>query len=322
MNRTTRSLWRFVRWPLALYLIVLVMFSALQRSLMYFPTRESTLAANTVDLPRGQVHDLVVPTSDGLKLHGWHFLPDGQTAQDDAECDQQLKSCERLVLYFSGNGANRRARVDQCDLLAQCGCHVFLIDYRGYGDNDGSPSEEGLAEDARSIWKYAAETRGVPAPRIILFGESMGGGVAVRLAESLCSQGTPPGGVVLRGTFSSLVEVAALHYPWLPVNLALKDRFESIRHIAGVTCPLLQLHGDQDTIVPAAIGRKLFETAPVTSHNGVPKRWVTLHGADHNDILVVAARPLRQAFREFLTTLEHEGPTAKQLTEQHNRGRI
>lgn len=279
------------------------MFSALQRSLIYFPVREAALEARTAELPAGQVHDIAVPTSDGLNLHGWHVLPAGQMAHEAGECDRLLRHCDWLVLYFSGNAANRRARVDSCDLLARCGCHVFLVDYRGYGDNDGAPSEAGFAEDARSIWKYAVTTRGVPPGRVILYGESIGGGVAVRLAESLCREGTPPGGLILQGTFSSLVDVGSHHYPWLPVQWTLADRFESARYVRQVTCPLLQVHGDIDAIIPQTLGRRLFEAAPDRSREDLPKRWVTLRGADHNDILLVAADQLRQAVAEFLADI-------------------
>ncbi len=300
MKTVSFAIWRIVRWPIALYLLVVLMLSALQRSLIYFPTREAEIAARTAALPVGQVHDIALPTSDGLTLHGWHVLPAGHSAQTADECDQRLRQCDWLVLYFSGNAANRRMRVDSCELLARRGCHLFLVDYRGYGDNQGSPSEEGLAEDARSIWNYAVKSRGVPAERVVLYGESLGGGVAVRLAASLCQSGTPPGGLILQSTFSSLVDIGAHYYPWLPVQWTLADRFESTKYAPQITCPLLQVHGDVDAIIPQAFGRRLFEAVPDRSRDGFPKRWVTLRGADHNDILMVAANQLRAAIAQFL----------------------
>ena len=158
-----------------------------------------------------------------------------------------------------------------------------------------------LAQDAHSIWRYATADRGVARDRIILYGESLGGAVAVRLAAELSQSQEPPGGLVLRSTFSSLVEVAAYHYPWLPVRWALIDRFLSTDRIRHVTCPILLIHGDADTIVPLSLTRLLYEAAPEVSASGVAKSLVVIPGVDHNDVLFVAEDDVRQALHDFLT---------------------
>jgi hypothetical protein len=208
-----------------------------------------------------------------------------------------------LALFFSGNAANRRYRVSEFQVLTDLGCDVFLFDYRGYGDNAGSPSEEKLVADARTIWSYTTEDRNVSPERIILYGESLGGGVAVRIAAEMCQAGTPPAGLILRSTFSSLVDAGAYHYPWLPVRLLLIDRFASIDHIALVTCPILQVHGARDTIMPISLGRRLFDAAPHRSASGLAKRFIELQNAHHNDVLLVAKPELRRAVAEFLESL-------------------
>jgi fermentation-respiration switch protein FrsA (DUF1100 family) len=201
----------------------------------------------------------------------------------------------------------------ECETFTQLGCHVFIFDYRGYGENPGSPSEERLAADARAAWKYTTETRGVAPPRVLLAGESLGGGVAVRLAAEVSAADTLPGGLILRSTFSSLIDAGAYHYPWVPVRWALIDRYPSTERIPGVRCPILQFHGTRDTVIPLALGRQLFSAAPATSATGVAKRFVELPNADHNDVLLVAEPEMRHAVQEFLDGL---GPTKKQVPQE------
>jgi fermentation-respiration switch protein FrsA (DUF1100 family) len=141
-----------------------------------------------------------------------------------------------------------------------------------------------LTRDARAIWNYAVDDLKVPANRIVLYGESLGGGVATRLAANLCTDGIEPGGLIIQSSFNSLVAAGQYHFPLLPVNLLLIDRFESEKHIRHVTCPILHLHGELDTIVPLKLGKKLFSAAPERSSKGVAKQMVLLPHTNHNDV--------------------------------------
>lgn len=302
MNRWLPYVVRAAIGIFALYVGLTLVFALFQRSLIYLPAREGRIEPRHAGLSAGQVHTITLQTADGLELRGWHLLPQEQTADSAEDCERQLAT-GRLVLFFSGNGGNRSFRTEECRALTDCGVHVFLFDYRGYGDNPGSPSEERLAADAHAIWDYATQQRHVAAGRIVLYGESLGGGVAVRLAAELCQAGTPPAALILRSTFSSLVDVAAYHYPWLPVRLALVDRFPSTDRIPRVTCPLLQFHGGSDTIVPLEFGQRLLAAAPAASTSGMPKRWVEFPQADHNDVLWVAGEEFSLALNDFLTAL-------------------
>jgi fermentation-respiration switch protein FrsA (DUF1100 family) len=208
-----------------------------------------------------------------------------------------------VVLYFSGNAGNRQYRPDEFGVFTRLGCDVFIFDYRGYGENAGSPTEEALAADAQAVWKYATDQRNVAPDRIILYGESIGGGVAVRLAAELSEAGTPPGALVLRSTFTSLVDMGSYHYPWLPVRLVMVDRYPSVERIPGVTCPILQIHGTRDSIIPIKFGRELFAVAPEKAANGIPKRFVELAKADHNDVVFIAEGEMRRAIGEFLESV-------------------
>ncbi len=279
------------------------MLAFLQRTLIYLPSRQSRIEPQDAGLPPGRVHTITLNSDDGLELRGWHLLPAGQTATDLRQCDEQLALGRPVVLYFSGNAGNRAWRIEEFELFTQLGCDVFVFDYRGYGDNPGSPSEDRLAADATAAWRYATQTRRIEPRRLILCGESLGGGVAVRLAAEQCVAGTPPGGLVLRATFSSLPDVAAHHYPWLPVRWLLVDRYPSVERMPQVTCPILHIHGRRDSIIPIELGRKLFDTAPPQSAAGIPKRFVELPSADHNDILAVAEAEFQAAVGEFLKQL-------------------
>jgi hypothetical protein len=282
------------------------MLHLLQRSLIYLPTCEAQIEPRDAELPPGQVHTVMARTNDRLELRGWHILADGRRAASHEECDRELTAGRLLVLYFSGNAANRRYRVPEFRIFTSLGVDVFIFDYRGYGDNLGSPSEERLAADARTVWRYATEERKVAPDRIILYGESIGGGVAVRLAAELCEADTSPGGLLVRSTFSSLVDAAAHHYPWLPVRLALVDRYPSIEHVPQVTCPILQIHGRRDVIIPIKFGQRLFEAAPQVSSSGIEKKFVELPEAGHNDVNLVAEAEFREAIRDFLSRLDQE----------------
>jgi len=265
------------------YSLIVVAMAVFQRELIYRPGRAERIRATDSKLSAGYTHDVTVTTEDGVLLNGWHILPRGRNCATREECDRELAEAKWLVLFFHGNGGDRRGREFDSLSFTELDSHVFLFDYRGYGDNSGAPSEEGLAADARAVWKYATEERGVPAQRIIVYAESLGGGVATRLIADLCKAGTPPAGLILGGTFSSMTDTASSHYPWLPVGLILLDRFESDRYVVSIDCPILQLHGSHDDIVPLAVGRKLFAAIPRQSAGGIPKQFVEFANAAHND---------------------------------------
>ncbi|MBT4866377.1 MAG: alpha/beta hydrolase [Planctomycetaceae bacterium] len=265
------------------YSLIVVAMAVFQRELIYRPGRAERIRATDSSLPTGTIHDVTVTSDDGVVLNGWHIVPPGLNCTTREDCDRELAKAKWLVLFFHGNGGDRRGRDFDSLSFTELDSHVFLFDYRGYGDNSGAPSEEGLAIDAQAVWKYATEQRGVPAERIVVYAESLGGGVATRLIADVCKAGTPPAGLILGGTFSSMTDTASSHYPWLPVGLILRDRFESDRCVASINCPILQLHGTHDDIVPLKVGRKLFAAIPEQSADGIPKQFVEFKDAAHND---------------------------------------
>ncbi|TVS12287.1 MAG: alpha/beta hydrolase [Planctomycetaceae bacterium] len=300
-EQTQGSSWlRLVLLGVAVYFSVVFMLAFLQRSLIYFPARAASIRPADAGLSEDRVSAVQITSDDGLTLHGWQVSPTPHTPSpiEDATPGNAIEG--PAILYFPGNAGHRGYRGDELRTLADLGADVFLIDYRGYGENAGRPTEANLTRDAMSVWRYLVETRGIDPSQIILFGESLGGGVAVRLAADACRDGSAPGGLILRSSFSSLVDVAAHHYPWMPVRLLLLDRFESQQHIADVTSPILMIHGSRDSIAPIRYARQLFDAAPMQSADGHPKRFAELDGADHNDIPYVSPREYRAAMADFL----------------------
>ena len=280
MNQATtvppKSAWpknvrRLLLFGFSTYLAIVVILALLQRTLIYLPARQSRIEPQDAGLPPGQVHAITLKSDDGLDLRGWHLLPDGQSATDRKQCDEQLALGRPVVLYFSGNAGNRAWRIQEFEVFTRAWSATYSCSTTAATARTRvRPAKSRLAADATAAWRYATQTRGIEPRRLILCGESLGGGVAVRLAAEQCAAGTPPGGLVLRATFSSLPDAAAYHYPWLPVRWLLVDRYASVERMPQVTCPILHLHGRRDSIIPIELGRKLFGAAPPQSAGGIP----------------------------------------------------
>jgi uncharacterized protein len=252
---------------------------AFQRRLIYLPSPGPVPPAATM-LPGAE--DVAFPTADGLRLKGWFVPP-----VDNPE--QPTSNPGPAVLVCNGNGGDRSMRAGLAAELARMGLAVLLFDYRGYGGNPGSPTEEGLADDARAALEYLAGRPEVDPGRVVYLGESLGAAVALRLAVE-----RPPAALVLRSPFASLAEVGRRHYPVLPVSLLLRDRYDSAAVVGRLTAPLLVVAGSRDRIVPVSHSRRLFAAAPQ------PKRLVVLDGADHNDHDLHAGPRLVGELRAFL----------------------
>lgn len=210
----------------------------LDRRLLYFPdTSRPILAATGL---RG-AREVRLATEDGLSLLAWWIPP---------------RRSQPVLAYFHGNGGHIGYRAERFRKLALLGFGVLLVEYRGYGGNPGSPSEEGFYRDARAALAFL-EQQGVPPERLVLYGESLGTAVAVRMASE-----HPAAALVLESPFTSIEALGRHHYPFLPVALVLRDRFDAASAIGEVRAPILVLHGEQDEIVPAKFARALFEAAP------------------------------------------------------------
>ena len=234
----------------AAYLAVAAYFYVEQRSMLFVSDR-TDVAPAAAGLPGAEVHRLT--TADGIALVAWSVPGSGPDT----------------VLYLHGNGGSLADRVPRIRTLAGLGFSVLAIDYRGYGGSGGRPSEAGLARDADAAYAFLRR-RGVETDHLLVYGESLGTGVAVSLAAR-----RPVAGLILDAAFSSVVDVAADRYWMLPVRWLLADPFRSDRAIGHVAAPILMLHGDRDGIVPIRYGRRLLSFAPAGT------RFEVLDGAGH-----------------------------------------
>ena len=229
---------------------------AAQRHLIYFP--DSTPVPPAGDVIAG-ARDVTLHTSDGLELGAW-FVP-----ADPA------KDTGMAVMYAPGNGGNRAGRAGIAGKLSDRGLAVLLMDYRGYGGNPGSPSEDGLTADADAA-AAALEEIGYPPHRTIYFGESLGSGVVAALQAR-----HQPAGIVLRSPFTDLADVGAHHYPWLPVRALIRDRFSVVDHLAGSDVPVTVIYSLGDSVVPSELSARVADRATSLFER------VVIAGADHNE---------------------------------------
>ncbi len=295
--------------------------ASFQRSLLYHPTKSDHLQAKDCRVAQS-VLDVQVTAHDKLVLNGWLALApkmgsdpspwpycfsidpnERLPAVTPQEALTLLDEGRPLVIVFSGNGGHRAMRGTLMDVLRTLGADVLMFDYRGYGDNPGDPAEAHFVQDARAIWNFAIADLKIPAKRIVLYGESLGGGVATRLASDLCSAGIEPRGLIVQSSFNSIVDVGRFHFPILPVSTLSVDRFESERHITRVTCPYLHLHGEQDEVIPLPLGKKLFQAAPEKSSSQIAKQFVPLPHSHHNDVYDQDRERAMNAIREFMARL-------------------
>jgi fermentation-respiration switch protein FrsA (DUF1100 family) len=229
---------------------------AFQRSLMYHPDAAPRVAPSQYEMLVG-VEEVSFTTADGLALAAWYArAPAGQPT----------------VVMFHGNGGSLRRERFRIAHFKSAGLGALLLSYRGYSGNAGTPTEDGLYLDARAALDWL-EGAGVAADSIVLYGISLGSGVATKMAAE-----RDVGALVLEAPFTSTVDVAAFRFPIVPVTWLMEDRFESLERIGAISEPLLVMHGSSDYIVPQRFGRRLFDAA------NEPKEGFWPSGVGHNDV--------------------------------------
>ena len=267
---------------LAAFLGLCALLYLLQERLIFLRQPLSESARHALrEMP--EVTELELAAKDGTRLRGW--LRHGRHGVEEA-------ARPGLIIYFGGNAEEVSGQVRDAAVLAPWSLAAF--NYRGYGGSEGRPSEAALAADALLVHDRLAAREDVDPNRIVVFGRSLGSGVAVRLAAA-----RPVRGVVLVSPFDSLRSMARNHYPFLPTSFLLRHPFDSLARAPSIEAPLLVLAGDRDRIVPSAHSRRLLD-----AWRG-PKRWALLPGADHNGIHVHPG--YWPAIREFLGSLGRAG---------------
>jgi hypothetical protein len=247
----------------------------MQAKLIYYPnmpSRELTTSPRDIGL---DYESVTITTSDRIKLHGW-FVP----AQQE----------RGVLLFFHGNAGNISHRLDSLQIFNDLGLSSLIIDYRGYGQSQGKVTEQGTYLDAEAAWHYLTRERKIPADKIVVLGQSLGGAIAAYLAAR---QG--PGALILESTFTSIPDMGAHLYPILPVRLLSRFRYDTRESLSSVTCPVLVIHSPDDEIIPFVNGSKLFEAAKE------PKSFLEIQGG-HNEGFLTSGKLYVDGLDKFINT--------------------
>jgi len=257
------------------YVLLVAFVYVTQGGMLYLPDfagRELEATPAAIGLKH---EDVTLETADGVTLHGW-FVPG---------------SSSRVLLFFHGNAGNISHRLYTIRQFVELGLSVLIIDYRGYGQSDGKPSEQGLYQDAEAAWRYLIDDRGVPAGDIVIAGRSLGGSVASWLATR-----ENPAALIVDSSFTSVPDIGQEAYPWLPVRLLSRYQHPTRDYVMDVGCPVLVVHSRDDEIIPFHHGEAIFSAAKE------PKTFVELRGG-HNDAHSMSARTYLDGLGRFLESL-------------------
>ena len=241
----------------------------------HIPTRE--LVATPADISL-EYENLTLNTSDNERINAW-YIPAG---------NQPTKT----ILFFHGNAGNISHRLETIKIYNQLGFNFFIFDYRGFGLSTGKPSEQGTYLDADTVWQYLVEEKNVSAEEIIIAGRSLGGGVAAELAKKV-----RPAMLILESTFTSMTEVSAEHYPFMPTSLIVKHEYETHLKLKDIHCPIVLVHSKNDEVIPYEHSQRNFDMA------NEPKQFIELRGGHGSGFLLSKQTyfaGLKKAFSEML----------------------
>lgn len=286
LHRPPRRPW-WVRLGISavvLWATIVITMVIFENAMIFFPDHDPSGFWDVEAVSSGTgttIEECFFPTSDGERLHGWWCRPETSIAASSS-------TAETVLLWFHGNAGNLSQRAGLMLELARIPVQVLIVDYRGYGRSTGRPNEKGLYRDARAAWRYLTEDRDIAAERIVILGKSLGGAVAVDLAT-----GTAPAGLIVESSFTSIPEMAAHHYPFIPRWL-VRTQMNSGTKIGRVDCPVMVIHSPADEVVPFSHGERLFQAAQGD------KRFLEVPGAGHNELWLVGGSDYFSALREFL----------------------
>jgi uncharacterized protein len=247
-----------------IYFFILVFLYFYQRNLLYHPN-ENNYSEDKISV---DIEKVKIPTSDNIELVGWYH-------------EKNLKSY-KTIIYFHGNAGSLENRIHKLNHFQDMNINFLIIAWRGFSGNNGKPSEEGLYLDGNSAINWLIK-KGVTEKNLILYGESLGTGVAIHLAQNRNF-----GGVILETPFTSMVDAAKKFYPYIPVNLLLKDKFENYKKVKNINSPILVMHGEIDQIVPFSMGKKIYEIANEPKYSYFTK--YDNHMMEYNESLVLALK--------------------------------
>ena len=247
-----------------LYFFVLVFLYFYQRNLLYHPN-ENNYSGDKILV---DIKKVKILTSDNIELIGWFH-------------EKNLKDFKTLI-YFHGNAGSLENRIHKLNHFEGMNINFLIIAWRGFSGNKGTPSEQGLYEDGKSAINWLIK-KGVEEENLVVYGESLGTGVATQLAQN-----NNFAGIILETPFTSMVHAAKIFYPYVPVNLILKDKFENYKKIKNINSPILVMHGEADQIVPFSMGKKIYEIANEPKYSYFTK--YDNHMMEYDEKLVLALK--------------------------------
>ncbi len=268
----------------------------MQPTFLYSPVREVTYTPDELGLDFEKV---TLESSDGLRLSGW-YIPAPLEARAEVSSVQpgdslptgQAEGSQLTVLFCHGNGGNMMHRLDSINIFYNLGLNCFIFDYRGYGNSEGKPGEEGTYLDARAAYKWLTEEKKVPPNNIIVFGRSLGGSIAAQLASKVEVKA-----LIIESAFTSYVNIGRKFYPYMPVRWFARFSYQTVDYVKQVNCPVMIIHSRNDEIVPFEFGLELYDAA------NEPKEFVEIFGS-HNDGFLVSGEIYRKAWTKWLKFIE------------------
>jgi fermentation-respiration switch protein FrsA (DUF1100 family) len=266
---------------IAAYLLTLLLARFFEPYLVFAPQRHLHATPNDVGLSYEEVS---LTTVDGIQLSAWYV---------------RAPAPRGVVLFCHGNAGNNAYRLESLSLLHNLRLDTLIFDYRGYGKSSGRPSEQGTYRDAEAAWDYLVADRDIPPSRIVVFGRSLGGAIALHVANY-----GSPAALIVESAFTSIRDLGSELYPILPVRLLSTIRYDAISRIGHVSCPLLVIHSKDDEMIGVHHGERLFESAPE------PKRFLVLSGS-HNEGFLQSAElysaTLDAFIRDFVDPIATDG---------------
>lgn len=281
IKKYIKMIWTFVYIPVGFYLALCILLFLFQRYLIYFPDKNILYNPKQIGLVYEDIH---VQTSDNAAIHGW-FVP--------------AESSKGVLLFCHGNAGNISHRLESILIFNKLSLDVLIFDYRGFGKSSGSPNEEGTYADAEAIWHYLISEKKYAASEIIVFGRSLGSGIASWLARQ-----HTPSALILESSYTSLPDLGAKIYPFFPVRLLSRYHYPTSEHLSHIKCPILFIHSKNDEIIPYSLGLKNYELA------SEPKQFLEIKGS-HNDGFLVSGEHYVDSIYEFLAQNTGRGPDKK-----------
>ena len=272
-NTTIAFILRIALGLAAVYVILLVLLYTFQSRLIHLPNLPGRALTATPEAIGLAYRDVTIPTDDGLELHGW-FVP--------------AREPRGTLLFFHGNAGNISHRLDSLDLFNRLDLSVLIVDYRGYGESKGRPSEQGLYRDGEAALAFLQDEFDVPAAEVVVFGRSLGAAVAAHVGAQ-----APVAALVLESAFTSVADVGSELYPIFPVRTLVRYRYPTIDYVERSEGPLLVIHSPEDEIIPFSHGQRLYDAGPQA-------RLMLRIAGDHNTGFLRHRERYLRGWRQFL----------------------